>query len=241
MSKVLVLLMFIANGAFAQILPDYDKESRWASFIEDGLMDGDVVWIKNAEREFLSIFTESESESDKVAVVLHGLGVHPDWTEVIQPLRIALTEQGYHTLSIQLPVLANGVPGTEYNSIWPDSDQRIIASISYIEGLGKSAELIIAHSHGTRMARHYLAGHPQHPFKKMVAIGMGGASGLSDINIPILDLYGTEDLDSVLTTVKQRRDASKHNAEYMQKQIQGDHFFNNQNELLTKTVSAWLQ
>ncbi len=241
MNRLFVLFVLITNIAFAQTLPDYAKESRWASFIEDGLMDGDVVWLKNSDREFLSIFTESESDSNKVAIVMHGLGVHPDWSGVIQPLRVSLTEQGYHTLSIQLPVLANGIPGSEYKPLWVDSDKRIAAAIKYIQSLGKSSDLLVAHSHGTRMARHYLAGNPQHPFKKFVAVGMTGASGLPDINIPILDLYGTKDIDSVLTTVKQRQDASNHNTGYIQKQIQGDHFFNDQNEILTKTVGDWLK
>jgi len=241
MNKLFLLFALISNIAFAQTLPDYAKESRWASFVEDGLMDGDVVWIENEGREFLTIFTESESESNKVAIVMHGLGVHPDWSGVIQPLRVALTEQGYHTLSIQLPVLANGIPGNEYKPLWSDADKRIKASIKHVQGLVKSPDLLVAHSHGTRMARHYLAGNPDHPFKKFIAIGMGDSSGLSDINIPTLDLYGTEDLESVLKTVKQRQAASSHNTGYVQKQIQGDHFFNDQNELLTQTVGNWLK
>ncbi|HIM58396.1 MAG TPA: DUF3530 family protein, partial [Gammaproteobacteria bacterium] len=228
MSRLFFILITITNFAWAQVVPDYAKEARWSSFIEDGLMDGDVVWIKNADREFLSILTDSESESNKFAIVMHGLGVHPDWTDVIQPLRLSLTEQGYHTLSIQLPVLANGADGKQYDALNEDSDKRIQAAIDYIKSMGKSADLLVAHSRGTTMATHYLAGHLQHPFKKFVAVGMNGGSTpyLSDITIPILDLYGTEDIDPVLTSVKQRQAASSHNTRYSQKQIKGDHFFN---------------
>jgi len=243
MSRLFFILITITNFAWAQVVPDYAKEARWSSFIEDGLMDGDVVWIKNADREFLSILTDSESESNKFAIVMHGLGVHPDWTDVIQPLRLSLTEQGYHTLSIQLPVLANGADGKQYDALNEDSDKRIQAAIDYIKSMGKSADLLVAHSRGTTMATHYLAGHLQHPFKKFVAVGMNGGSTpyLSDITIPILDLYGTEDIDPVLTSVKQRQAASSHNTRYSQKQIKGDHFFNDQNELLSRSVSNWLK
>ncbi len=243
MSRIFFILITITNFAWAQVVPDYAKEARWASFIEDGLMDGDVVWIKNADREFLSILTDSESESNKFAIVMHGLGVHPDWTGVIQPLRLSLTEQGYHTLSIQLPVLANGADGKQYDALNVDSDKRIQAAIDYIKSMGKSADLLVAHSRGTTMATHYLAGHLQHPFKKFVAVGMNGGSTpyLSDITIPILDLYGTEDIDPVLTSVKQRQAASSLNTKYSQKQIKGDHFFNDQNELLSQSVSNWLK
>ena len=243
MWRLFFILITITNFAWAQVVPDYAKEARWASFIEDGLMDGDVVWLNTNNHNFLTIFTESESESSKVAIVMHGLGVHPDWTGVIQPLRLSLTEQGYHTLSIQLPVLANGVDGKEYDALNGDSDKRIQAAVDYIKSTGKSADLLVAHSRGTTMATHYLAGHLNHPFKKFVAVGMNGGSTpyLSDITIPILDLYGTDDIDPVLTTVNQRQAASIHNTRYSQKQIKGDHFFNDQNELLSQSVSNRLK
>ncbi len=242
MKLLIIILSLVVGNAFAQTIPDYAKESRWADFIEDGLMDGDVVWIKNDDREFLSILTESESDSNKVAIVMHGIGVHPDWTGVIQPLRLSLTEQGYHTLSIQLPVLANEAEGSEYVELYGDSDKRIQASVDYVKDMGKKADLLVAHSMGTTMAAHYLSNNFDHSFKRFVAVGMNGRSApyLPNINIPTLDLYGTEDIEPVLTTAKQRKNASSHNFGYMQKQIQGDHFFNDQNELLIQEIGDWL-
>lgn len=242
MKKIFLLLFLFTNVAVAQIIPDYAKEARWADFIEDGLMDGDVVWIQSGNHEFLSILTESESESNKVAIVMHGLGVHPDWTGVIQPLRLSLIEHGYDTLSIQLPVLANDANSKDYSGLYNDADKRIQAAVDYVRSIGKEADLLVAHSLGTTMASHYLSNNPKHLFKKFVAVGMndGSAAYLSKINIPILDLYGTEDIDPVLNSIKQRQIASKNNSKYVQKQITGDHFFNDQNELLVQTVNDWL-
>ena len=236
-------MTLITNVTFAQIIPDYAKEARWADFIEDGLMDGDVIWIQNGNREFLSILTESESKSNRVAIVMHGIGVHPDWIGVIQPLRLSLTEHGYHTLSIQLPVLANDANSTDYFGLYSNADKRIQAAVNYIRSTGKVADLIVAHSLGATMASHYLSNNPTHVFNKFVAVGMndGSVPYLSNINIPSLDLYGTEDIDPVLNSIKQRQIASKDNSEYVQKQIKGDHFFNGQNELLVQTVNDWLK
>ncbi|MCH9712419.1 MAG: alpha/beta hydrolase family protein [Proteobacteria bacterium] len=241
--KLLVTLLLISGLASALTTPDYEKEARWASFIEDGLMDGDVVWIENGEKEFLSILTEAESDSNKVAIIVHGLGVHPDWTGVIQPLRLSLTEQGYHTLAIQLPVLANGVEGKEYVGLFSDSDKRIQASVDYIKSTGKEADLLVAHSLGATMATHYFSNTPKHPFKKFVAVGMNGGSVpyLPSVDIPLLDIYGTADIDPVLKTVIQRREAAKNNSQYVQRMIQGDHFFNEQSDLLTQAVGDWLK
>ena len=239
-----ILSFFLLVGiSFAADIPDYDKEARWAEFIEDGLMDGEVVWVANGDKEFLSIYTESENESNKVAIVMHGIGVHPDWTGVIQPLRLSLTEQGYNTLSIQLPVLANGVEGSEYVGLFPDADKRIQAAADYVKSLDKKPDLLVAHSLGTTMAAHYLSNHPNHSFARYVAVGMNGGSipYLSKVSIPTLDLYGTEDIEPVLKTVNQRKEAAKNNSGYLQKMITGDHFFNDQNDLLNNTVADWLR
>ena len=103
MKLITLFCAFLTSFAFAANVPDYEKEKRWAEHVESGLMDGDMVWVPNGDREFMSILTESESETKKAAIVVHGLGVHPDWSGVIQPLRVSLTKQGYHTLSIQMP------------------------------------------------------------------------------------------------------------------------------------------
>lgn len=242
--KILSILLLLISGAvMAQSVPDYAKETRWAAQVEDGLMDGDVVWINNADRKFLGIYTESESESNKVAVVMHGIGVHPNWSGVIQPLRLSLINEGYNTLAIQLPVLANGIEGSEYRGLFNDSDKRINATVAYLQSQGKVVDLLVAHSLGTSMATHYLSGNSKHPFKRFVAVGMNGGSTayLKKVNIPVLDVYGTEDIKPVLTTVNDRKNASKHNTNYTQTQIEGDHFFTNNDELLSKTVANWLK
>jgi len=64
---------------------------------------------------------------------------------------------------------------------------------------------------------------------------------LPNISIPIFDVYGTEDLESIMKSVGDRAKASKHNASYTQKMIKGDHFFNGQDALLNQTVANWLK
>jgi hypothetical protein len=93
------------NFVFAQVVPNYAKEKRWASQVEDGLMDGDVVWLSANKQPFMSLYTPSETNTKRAALIVHGLGVHPDWAQVIQPLRVALSEKGWHTLSVQITTL----------------------------------------------------------------------------------------------------------------------------------------
>ena len=65
--------------------------------------------------KFLSIFTPAENDSSEYAlIVMHGIGVHPNWDQVIRPIRVEMTTHGWNTLSIQMPVLANDAAPEDY-------------------------------------------------------------------------------------------------------------------------------
>jgi alpha/beta superfamily hydrolase len=242
MKKLFVLLFFISNIAISALSPDYAKEARWAEQVEESILDGDSVWLSADEHEFLTIFTEDESEGNEAAIIVHGTGVHPNWTQVIQPLRVGLTENGFNTLSIQMPVLENGMHGEDYMPLFPGADRRIMSAVKYLKDEGFNPTTLIAHSLGTTMSTHFLANN-EHTFEKFVGVGMGerAVEYLSSIDIAILDLYGNEDLESVLNSTKDKMNASKHNQNYTQKMVNTDHFFNGQDELLVSEVSAWLK
>ncbi len=91
------------------------------------------------------------------------------------------------------------------------------------------------------MSAHYLINN-QHPFKKFAAIGMPGLAVeyLTKIDIHMLDLYGMDDIEPVLSPVKARAKASSKNKNYHQKMVNADHFFNEKDDLLIDTVSVWL-
>ena len=241
MKKILIALCMLSNMVFAQTVPDYAKEARWAEQVEDGIMDGDVVWLAANNHDFMSIFTPSEVEVNQTAIIVHGLGVHPDWPQVIQPLRVALTTQGFNTLSIQMPVLDNEAHSGAYQAVFGQADQRIQAAVEYLQKNDLLADVLVAHSLGSVMSTHYLANYP-HPFKRFVGVGMPGdnADYLPKLSIPILDLYGDQDIESVLNSVEARAQAAKGNNNYTQIVVSADHFFNEKDELLINTVNAWL-
>ena len=83
-----------------------------------------------------------------------------------------------------------------------------------------------------------------------VAIGMGGGSEdpvrdtmghLKNIDIPMLDLSGSEDLESVMESSSARKESQSHNATYEQVVEEGaDHFFDGEEEALLNHVTNWL-
>ncbi|WXT99473.1 MAG: hypothetical protein Ctma_0172 [Catillopecten margaritatus gill symbiont] len=242
--RFLSILLLISNFSFAQDegAPYYAKEVRWAEQVEEALMDGEVVWLNASGHKFMSLYTASETETKQTAVIVHGLGAHPDWGQVVQPLRVALAEKGINTLSIQMPVLANDTDAYQYLPLLNDADQRIRSAVNYIKSQNLNADYLIAHSLGSVMSAHYLGDKTQ-PFKKFVAIGMPdlAVKYLSKVNIPTLDLYGTGDIRSVLNSVEDRANTAKHNQNYTQKQVDGDHFFNEKEALLIDAVMQWIR
>jgi len=105
----LLLLFTVPVAAGAASLSDRAKEARWERQIAPDLMVGDAVKLKAAGVEFLALYAApSAKESKGAVIILHGNGVHPAWPDVIEPLRTQLPEHGWHTLSLQMPILQNG-------------------------------------------------------------------------------------------------------------------------------------
>ena len=221
---------------------DLAKEQRWADQIIEALLDGEAITLNDGKNDFLGILTESEKDKPSGAIVLHGLGVHPDWAQVVHPLRVGLPEHGWTTLSLQLPILANEAEFKDYIPLIPDAAPRIRAGIKHLRSLGISRVVIIAHSLGTVMTAHALANDDM-GVAGFAAVGMPEDSGqyLREIKVPTLDLYGENDLERIVASAEQRKAAAAHNKQYSQVMGKGaDHFFNDRDEQLLATIVAWL-
>jgi len=246
----LFLLLVLSQSAWGS---DTAKEKRWASQIVDALLDGNPEYLSAAGHKFLAIDTEARTDKPKGAVILlHGIGAHPDWPQVVQPLRIRLPDHGWRTLSLQMPILPNDADAKDYIPLFAEVAPRIVAAIHYLQDRGIGPIVIVAHSMGARMGSYFMATHPTAPIKAFVGIGMGGGyadpaldnpTSLKKIHIPVLDLYGSQDLKSVLNSVQARAAAAKaaHNEDYTQIMEKGSgHFFDGHDADLVRIVSQWL-
>lgn len=247
-----VTLMFLTFTANAS---DLDKEKRWADQIVDAILDGDAVWLNDGKSDFLGIYTEAEENKSRAVIVMHGTGIHPDWQQVIQPLRVGLTEHNWNTLSIQMPVLENDAEYLEYAPLYDEVAPRINAAINYLKDSGSKDIVLIGHSQGSAMTAYYLSTSKPDAMTNLrgfVAIGMAAFAkdprmdsikSLEKVKLPILDLYGNEDLDSIMASVKSRAAAAKKagNKHYTQTEITGNHFFDGHEDALVETVAEWLE
>lgn len=233
---VLTLLALLAVPASAA---DYVREKNWADEIVPAIVVGDPLYLGPVnEHRFLALYTEAVSPKAAV-IVVHGLGVHPDWN-LIGALRTGLADQGYTTLSVQMPVLAADAKSADYAATFGEASERLGTAANFLVAKGYRKIAIVSHSMGSRMSLHYMSGHPAAPVNAWVAIGLSGEDGYGKVRVPVLDLFGDNDLPGVL------RDAGKRAASFRiegSKQVvapHSDHFFNNRESELVDCVRDYL-
>ena len=229
---------------------DVDRERRWIDQTVEMILDGEPLFLDSDGHRFLGIYTESLVQSSRGMIVLHGTGFHPDYEQVVQPVRVGMTEHGWNTLSIQLPILDKSAEYEEYVVLYPEVPPRLDAAIDYLQAKGNTHIVIVAHSQGATMAAYYLANF-EHSVSSFVAIGMSAqhtqksinsAESLKKITIPVLDIYGSKDFPAVLATNEQRRKAAAHNPRYSQLEIpRAYHFFDLFEKVLLTEIQNWLE
>jgi len=236
------------------IASDMAKEKRWADQIVDSIMIGEAKWLKVGKNKILSIYTENNTDKAMgAAIILHGTGVHPNWDQVIRPLRTQLPDHGWSTLSLQLPVLANEASYQEYIPLFKEIAPRIKAAVAFLKSKGIQNIVIIGHSLGSSMAAYYMANKPDAAIRAFVAVGVSGnmhkkdkvgyLTSLKTIKVPVLDIYGSIDLAQVLESEKLKAQVARKagNKNYTQLKISGaNHFFDNKDDVLIKRVRGWL-
>ncbi|MFW2440554.1 MAG: alpha/beta fold hydrolase [Arenicellales bacterium] len=250
-TTIRILFITLAVLAFTTQASDLAKEKRWADQVVDAILDGDAVWLNDGSSEFLGIYTEAEENKNRAVIVMHGTGIHPDWQQVIQPLRVGLTEHNWNTLSIQMPILPNEAEYVEYAPLYDEVAPRINAAIKYLQNKGSSDIVLIGHSQGAAMTAYYLSTSKQ-DVNGFVAIGMASFAddsrmnsikALEKIKVPVLDMYGEEDLEPILNSSGARAESAKKagNKNYTQVKLSGaNHFFDGKEDELVESVAGWL-
>lgn len=249
MNKCFAMLLSLVLLLPAAWASDLEKEQRWADQIVDALIEGEAEWLQAGDVRFLAIHTEAEEPGTDAAILLHGSGVHPDWPLVIYPLRTGLPSRGWSTLSLQMPVLPNEAAHEDYAPLFDEVAPRIDAGIAFLKEQGAERILIVAHSLGAAMAAYYLAGESE-DIAALVGVGMSGGAedprmdnlvSLAKVRVPVLDVFGQNDSESVLGTATARAQAASGNPAFSQIQVpDADHFFDGQDEALLENVVDWL-
>ena len=223
---------------------DYAREKRWADEVVPGLVVGDAVWLETAAgRKFLAIHAPAASPRGAV-VIVHGIGVHPDHG-MIGVLRARLTDLGWTTLSIQMPVqAADARSEAYYPSVFPEAIERIGRAGAWLEARGERKIALVSHSLGSWMSNEYFDAGGSSPFAAWACLGLTGGYSLATwfSPRPILDVYGENDLEPSVGAAWRRR-LTLSSAPEGSRQVMipaTDHFYAGKEQELARTVSGWL-
>lgn len=233
---------------------DLAREKRLADQIIDAIFDGEPFYLTADGHEFLSIYMEAaDAPAQRAALLIHGRGYHPDWEQVIQPLRTGLTDHGWNTLSIQMPVLDKEAKYYDYIPVFPEALPRIDAAIDYLKAKGNTEIVMIAHSCGVHMSMAWIKENGTDRIDGYVGIGMGATDykqpmpepfPFEKIDVPVFDLYGALDYGAVMRVAPDRWAAIQKQGHATSKQLMlpdADHYMDKQNGVLVETVSEWLE
>jgi hypothetical protein len=246
------IILLLALLAFSTPAANLSREQRLSEQLDAHALEGEAVWLQAGALSFLALHRENRGERRLGAVILiHDRGAHADWEAVISPLRHHLADIGWETLSLQMPV-------EEGNPVSPatlpdDAAPRIRAAVDYLRGRQAEFLVLVGHGEGALRALAYLGIEPPAAVRGLVAIGLPAPPGaygdtviaaVGGLDLPMLDLYGSQDLPAVMASAPARQGAARRNGRkgYRQERVMGaDHDFNGLQQGLEQRVGAWLR
>src|SRR5512139_1937319 len=231
--------LFSLTAVAAGGVADYAREKKWADEVVPGLVVGDPVYLQTprGHHKFLTLFTPVAG-TDKAAIVVHGMGIHPDWG-MVGTLRTELADRGLTTLSIQMPVLASDAQGEDYPPTFPEAAERIGEAVEFLKAKGYTQIAIVSHSMGSRMSRVYLAGKPDAAVKSWASLGIS-QDDYGAVKRPVLDLYGANDLPPVRANAAKRKQSLADKGSRQVVIDHADHFFTGRESAMVEAVAAFL-
>ena len=236
----LISALLISTAGFAQA--DNAREQRWADEITPGLVVGDAVYLaQKSGHKFLAIYTQA-AQPRAAVITVHGMGVHPDWA-LIGTLRSGLSDQGYATLSVQMPVLATDAKADAYPPLFPEAAERLHAAVAFLKAKGHRKIAIASHSLGSPMSNYFLVSTPDHGVTAWISIGIvpSGFAEPGKLRLPVLDIYGEHDFPQVLQQAEARASALRTLRGSAQIEVAGaDHYFGGSERELVRQERQFL-
>jgi len=220
------------------------------------IVDADeIVSLKAPGGRFIGIYQRAKTGgSHGVVILAHGMGAHPDWPDVISPLRTRLPEFGWSTFSIQMPILSPDEPVAEYGKTLRVAKGRLNAAVDYLHAWGVEQIILLGYSFGAVQIASYLAIGKNENVKAFVSVSILSQKFIKPkldvfkliggIDLPMLDIYGDEDLPDVRRGSDDRRLAASKNGNRDFKQIElkhAGHHYQGVEDALVEQIQIWLK
>jgi dienelactone hydrolase len=250
-----VWLCLIVNGISAATSI---SEAEYENQIRKQLRPNLLIDLKSPQGDFVGIYRESALAATQGGIIIaHDLDQNADSPQVISPLAKKLTEHGWSTLSLQMPVPilddANNAL-TQLDRLFPGLSQqataRIKAGIEHFLSENIENISIVGFGLGAKYAVTMMATPDGENLGNLVAVNLDSRhppellQNLEKIEVPVLDVYGSKALKPVINSLKERATAFTNkagNENYRQTEIPGaDHRFTGLENALISVIRAWL-
>ena len=256
-----LLLSFIFSGQpLAKDIQEQSREQQIAEKLAQTANADEIIGLKASGGHFVGLYKSARpsavskiKEANGVVILVHGMGAHPDWPDVISPLRIHLTDLGWSTFSIQMPILSPEESVAEYGKTLVVANSRISAAVEYFHAWDMEPIILLGYSFGAAQAASYLASDKPEHVAAFVSVSMLAQKFIKPkldvfkfiggINIPMLDIYGKEDLEDVRRGIDDRRLAASKNSNYAFQQIElqrAGHNYLGTEKALVEQIQHWL-
>ncbi len=252
MIKLLLSLAFIFSISTGWA-SNKQREMEYAKNIKSSLSIGKIVWLQVKDKQFLSLYTETEQKKTLgAAIILHPIGGHPNQRPLIHPLRTFLPQHKWATLALQMPVQERGAKQQDYYSLFDDAKARIQTGIDFLIDAGIDNIVIIGYGMGGMMAVYFLnktadgsavsalatisLSVPDSKNKRVQVL-----DSIANMELPFLDLSAEFDLPDVVKSERKKRISAKDNSGYRQFVIKGEgHAYANNKRLVVKRIYSWM-
>lgn len=207
-----------------------------------------VLWICSIAQAEMPKGEYLEGKNSVTAVILaHGRGQGAD-SHVVSPLRKVINKElGFHTFSLQMPVLSSS-KYLDYAPTFPDAFKAIQMAIDYLTTeKGVKRIYLMGYSMGARMTTAFLVERPTPAIVGFIGVGLleGGGrpldanQNLSTIRLPVIDIFA-DNTPLDLKSAENRR--SMVSDTFKQIRISGaEHSFRGYDDQVVKTAIEWLK
>jgi pimeloyl-ACP methyl ester carboxylesterase len=258
---IIFVLSFMLNGQLAaEEIKELSREQQIAEKLAVTADADEIISLKASGGRFIGLYKRAKISETKigevngVVILVHGMGAHPDWPDVISPLRTRLTEIGWSTLSIQMPILSPEEPVAEYGKTLRMANSRIQAAVDYLHDWEIEPIVLLGYSFGAVQAANFLARNKPENIQAFISVSVlvqkfikpkiDMYKFIGEISVPMLDIYAEEDLEDVRRGIDDRRLAANKNGnnEFQQIELQGSgHHFLEFEDILIEQIQIWLE